>query len=150
MEQFDGNMEQRVWQRVRGGSAEQPERMDLRALMLSAMENAAAYRQLSGMLTGRLRERAKGLLEGEQANIACLKGIHLLSTGAAMKPKAMNLPSAPAGKLLEKCFHRSRRAMVEYTSRTVDGEFGAVFQKMADREREHGAVIAELLGELGR
>lgn len=150
MEQFDTDLEQRVWQRVRGSGGEQPERMDLRALMLAAMENAAAFRQLTGMLAGKPRERAKRLHEGEQRNIACLKGIHLLSTGAPMKPKAMQIPGEPAGKLLEKCYHRTKRAMTEYTARTVDGEFGAVFQTMADRQREHCAMIAELLGELGR
>lgn len=147
MEKFE---EEQVWRRVLGNEEESPEGMDLRALLLSAMEAAAAYRQLSELVAGKQKERVRRLYEGEQANIACLRGMHRLSSGTVMKPKAMRVAGEPAAKLLEKCYHRTKQAMTEYTARTVDREFGAVFQKMADREREHCVLITELLGELGR
>ena len=147
MEKMDPNMERQVWVRV-FARPQEPPRDDLRALMLLSMEQAAAYRQLANMLTGRARERARQLYEGEQANLACLKGMRMLSGIPGERAKSMNLPREPAEKLLEKCYHRCRRGLTEYTARTVDGEFGAVFQKMAQREGEHCALIAELLGTL--
>ena len=147
MENFDPSVEQQVWQRVLA-QPEQPQRDDLRGLQLSAAELAAAYRHLANTLTGRDREQAKRLYEGERANIACLRGMRVLSGAAGVKPKTMNASKEPAGKLLEKCYHRTRRAMAEYTARSVDGEFGEAFRKMARREGEHCAMIAELLGNI--
>ena len=137
--------EQQVWQRVMA-QPEDPARDDLRGLLLAAMELAAAYRYLAGALTGRQRERAKRLHEGEQANIACLKGIGILSGRGEEVLKIWNPSKEPGRKLLEKCYHKSRRCMVEYMSRSAETEFGTVFRKMADREGEHCAWIAELLG----
>ena len=149
MENFDPNVEQQVWQRVLAQSA-QPQRDDLRSLQLSAMEMAEVYRHLANTLSGRDREQAKRLHDGETANISCLRGIRILSGVTGEKTKVMNVPKESAGKLLEKCYHKTRRAMTEYMARSVDGEFGEVFRKMADREGAHCAVIAELLGEMGR
>lgn len=147
MENIDPNMEQRVWGRVMGKQEPQPEREDLRSLMLAALEAAAAYRYLANALSGKHRERMKGLYEKEQANIACLRGMQLLS-GANLRSAAMSAPKEAHRKALEKSYHRARRALTEYTARTVDSEFGAVFQSMADREREGLAVLAEVLGSL--
>lgn len=146
MEKMDRNTEQQVWQRVFAQSPAQPGREDLRMLMLSAMELAAGYRLLTGVLTGSARERAMRLWEDEQSNIACLKGMQRLSGGAEGKPKTLSAPSEPARKVLEKSYHGTRRALTEYTARLADPEFGSVFQKMADREREHCAILMELLG----
>ena len=145
MEHFDSNVEQQVWQRVLAQPA-QPQRGDLRSLQLAAMELAAAYRHLANTLTGRGRENTKRLYEGETANIACLRGMRILSGVAGEKAKAMNVPKESVEKMLEKCYHKTRRVMAEYMARSVDGEFGEVFRKMAQREGEHCAIIAELLG----
>lgn len=146
MEKMDRNAEQQVWQRVFARPPMQPGREDLRMLMLSAMELAAGYRLLAGTLAGRTGEQAKRLLEGEQANIACLKGMQHLAGGAEGKPKALGAPGGPARKVLEKSYYETRRALTEYTARLADPEFGAVFQKMADRERGHCAILVEMLG----
>ena len=150
MEMIDPNMEQQVWQRVTGHSATEPRQEDFRSLMLAALEAAAVYRQLAAAFTGTARERVKRLYEGEMANIACLKGIRKLSGGGVGKLPALSAPKEPAEKALEKRYHHARRAMVEYMSRAADPEFGVVFEKIAQREREHCAVLAELIGGLGR
>lgn len=147
MENREPNMEQQVWQRVLART-EEPARDDLRGLLLAAMELAGVYRYLAGMMTGKARERLKGLYEGEMANAACLKGIGILSGRGEEALKIWNPPGEPVKKALEKCYHRSRRAMTEYMARSAEAEFGTVFRKMADREGEHCAVIAELLGSI--
>lgn len=146
MDKNDQNVERQVWQRVLAQPPAQTGREDLRMLMLAVMETAAGYRLLTGMLTGKARERVRGLWEGEQANLACLRGMQRLSGGGEDKSKTIPLPSEPARKLLEKSFYRTRRAMAEYAARLADPEFGVVFQAMADREQAHCVVLVELLG----
>ena len=150
MEQIDPNVEAEVWQRVMGQQQTQREREDIRPLMLSAMEAASLYRHLSGVLTGKGKERMKTLHQGAMANLACLKGIQAMSGGGNGKLTAMPIPKAPVRRMLETGYHRARHLMAEYMGRSVDGEFGVLFQRMADREREHVVTLAEILGELGR
>jgi len=144
----DQNVEKQVWQRVRS-AAEEPPRNDLRQLQREAMELAAVYRTLVSRLTGRQQERARRLYLGEKTNAQTLAGIGVLSRQQGEALKLWQPGKEPPGKLLERCYHRTRRCMTEYMARSADGEYGLVFQTLADREREHCAVIAELLGSLG-
>ena len=144
----DRKLEAQVWQRVRA-SAEEPPRNDLRQMQREAMELAAAYRTLVAQFTGRQQEQARRLYLGEKANAQALAGIGILSRQEGEAVKLWQPGKEPARKVLERCYHRTRRCMTEYLSRSADGEYGAVFRNMADREGEHCAVIAELLGSLG-
>lgn len=147
MENWNPDAEQQVWQRVFARPGEEV-RADQRGLLLAAMELAASYRYLAGVLTGKAREQAKQLYEGEKENLLCLKGIGILSGRKEEVLKIWNPPKEPAAKLLEKCYHRTRRCAMEYTARSAEVEFGIVFQKMADREGQHCVILAELLGGL--
>ncbi len=139
--------EEAIWQRV-AQRPEVPQGESLRSLLLASLELAGIYRYLTQTLTGKSRERARQLLDGELRNISCLKGIAILSGRREEVLKIWNPGRESAFKLLEKCYHRTRRCLVEYMSRTAEGEFGTVFQKMADREAHHCGWIAELLGSL--
>lgn len=145
MENLDQNTQKQVWQRVFARPVE-AQGDDLRRLLMAAMEQAAGYRSLAAVLTGRRKERAKALYEGQMATISCLKGIGILSGKGEEVLKIWDPAKEPVRKVLEKSYHRSRRAMIEYTSRSADAEFGAVFQRLAEREGKHCALIAELLG----
>ena len=147
MENYDANAEQQVWQRVFAQPG-QPPREDLRGLVLSAAELAGVYRKLSGSLTGRAKELARGLYQGETANVACLKGLSFLSGGSEEGLRSWNPDKAPVRRQLEKCYHRTRRCMTEYAARSAEAEFGEVFRRLADREGQHCAWLAELLGSL--
>lgn len=147
METWDRGMEERVWQRVLGERREEPRGEDLRPWLQTAQELAAVYRRLHRDASGRSRELLRRLLEGETANAACLKGMLALGGGQPGKGTVFAPAGEPWGKALEKCYHRTRRAMTEYTARSAGGEFGEVFRHMADREREHCAMVMELLGD---
>ena len=95
---------------------------------LEAMEAAAVYRKLAGQFSGRGREQLRHLHDMQMEILACL-------------------PEEPAAKALEKRYHCARRAVTEYTVRTVDGDFGIVFQHLADLSREECVLLARLLGE---
>ena len=140
------NPESQVWQRV-FQPPEQPT-SDLRPLRMAVMELAAGYRHLSQTLTGPGKELARRLWEEEQASAACLKGLALLSGGGPEVLKIWDPPKESPQKLLVKCYHKSRRCMVECMTRSAEAEYGTVFRHLADREGQHCALLSQLLGML--
>ena len=144
----DRNVEKQVWQRVRSAAEEQPGN-DLRQLYREAVELAAIYRGLVSQLTGKPQEQARRLYLGEKTNAQALAGIGILSRDRWEALKLWQPGKEQPGKALERCYHRTRRCMTEYTARSAEGEYGIVFQKLAQREGEHCALIAQLLGNLG-
>ena len=145
MEKQDWTAEQQVWQRVHA-SREEGSRNDLRQLRREAMELAAIYRNLVSQLSGKQQEQAKQLYMGEKANAAALAGIAVLSRQPGETLKLWNPDREEPGKALEKCYHRTRRCLTEYMARSAEGEFGVVYQKLAEREATHCLLIAQLLG----
>ena len=145
MEKQDWNTEQQVWQRVRA-NRETPSWNDLRQLQRETMELAAVYQAAASRLSGRPQALAKQLYAGEKANAAALAGIGKLSRMEGEHIKLWQPGKEEIFKMLEKCYHRSRRCMTEYLARSADGEFGVVFEKLAKREGEHCEILAELIG----
>ena len=145
MKNYDPSTEQQVWQRVLAGKEVLP-RSDLRQLQQEAVELAAIYRSLTTRLSGRGREWASRLYTGEKSNAACLAGIGILSRQREETLKHWEPGKEEPEKLLQQCYHRSRRCMMEYMARSVEGEWGVVFERMAKREGEHCTIIAEMLG----
>ena len=141
------DVEQQVWQRVLG--QQEPPRSSLRPMELEAMEAAAVYRKLAGQSSGKRRELLRHLYDMQLEILACLRGIGRLSGcgGGGGKTAQIAAPEEPAVKALEKRYHCARRAVTEYTARTVDGDFGVVFQHLADLSREECVLLARLLGE---
>lgn len=142
---MEENQEQQVWSRV---LAQPPLRVDVQGLSREAGELAAIYRRLAGSLTGRGRELAWALMEEEQANAACLRGIGVLCGSGPEVVKIWEPGTENGRRLLEKCFHRARRCQGEYMARSVDAEFGEIFRHLADREGAQCVRIAELLGRM--
>ncbi len=147
MDQYDALKEQLVWQRVHGCREDTPNN-DLRQMQREAMELAAIYRSLSMQLAGRQRELVVKLHSGEKTNAAVLAGIGVLSRQNGEQLKLWQQGKEDQKKLLERCYHRTRRCLTEYLARSAEGEFGMVFEKMAKREGEHCCLIAEVLGSL--
>lgn len=148
MDKQDWELEQQVWQRVQSQREKAP-RNDLRQLQREAMELAAVYRGISGQLTGKNREAALQLYGGEKANAAALAGIGILSHQGEEAVKVWQPGKEEPKKALERCYHRTRRCMTEYLSRSAEAEFGVVFEKLAKRAGEHCGILAELLGRMG-
>lgn len=139
--------ERQVWQRVNACREEAPKN-DLRQLQREAMELAAVYRALSSGMTGRTREQIMRLYRGEKANALALAGMGYLSRQGGEQMKLWQPGKDDPQKLLERCYHRTRRCMTEYLARSAEAEFGAVFDRMAKREGEHCALLAEVLGSI--
>ena len=64
------------------------------------------------------------------------------------QPARPQQPREPAPRLLRSCHEKTRNCMTEYMARTVDGETGAVFRRLADRAEQQCMRIAELAGML--
>ncbi len=148
MENKDGGLEQRVWQRV--GACPQREQEDLRPLILLAWEAAAVYRSLTGQCGGRQRQWAQSLYDRAMESLGMLKGIQLLRGGEAGQLRPHPVQKEDLRRTLEKCYHRTNRLGREYMARTLDPEVGGVFRALGDREGENGLILARMLGNLER
>lgn len=142
---METNRETQVWQRVGAppNSGQSPQ--ELRILLQNAGERVSLFRSLSGQ-TSRSREQIKQLQELELGNIACLKGMLAFSDQDTKIP-VRNLPPAPARQSLIRGYYLAKKAAAEYTARSVDPEFGIVYQQMAGREAIICALVTQLLGE---
>ena len=142
---METNRETQVWQRVGAppNSGQSPQ--ELRILLQNAGERVSLFRSLSGQ-TFRSREQIKQLQELELGNIACLKGM-LAFSGQDTKIPVRSLPPAPARQSLIRGYYLAKKAAAEYTARSVDPEFGIVYQQMAGREAIICALVTQLLGE---
>ena len=135
----------RVWQRVL--SQPDQEQEDLRGLLNGARELAAVYQRLLLRQTGQRRELLQQLYETARRNVFCLRGMCRLSGQNWGKQKPLPLGQEQEKRLLQICYHRSRRAMTEYTARSAQTEYGPVYQKMARREEDQCDRLSQLLGQ---
>ena len=149
MEKIDTDMEQRVWKRVRGEEQPTPQQ-GLQGLAAAEQNEAAVYLMLSRQLQGREKTVLRKLFEQEQAHGAILRGIHMVMTGQRLAPRTA--PPAPETPeiALRKCYARKLKTLAEYENRAADPEYGVAFAHMARQEREHCAILLELLGDLRR
>ena len=131
---------QRVWQRVRGEGAAQPENPEswLSQLISDQAQETALWQQL-----GRSRGGIYGTVARQkQAMLHCLRGIYFLAAGQhhqsqQPRPERADLRrSAARGMALWKVFDGHSR----------DPDFGPAFQSLRERQREHCRVTLELLG----
>ena len=143
MERMDKSRE--VWQRVLNPQPVVP-RDGLRGLRRESAALAAAYRQLSGSLTGKAGDKAAQLYRDQMAISDCLRGLELLRDEDGGKLKYPQPGREPTLRLLRGCYHRTRNCMAEYTARAVDPETGAVFRMLADRAQRQCGILAELMG----
>lgn len=134
--------ERQVWQRV--NRQEAPSRESLRPWLLSALEAAADYRRAAQNNSGRRRELLTRLAEGEEAAAACLRGM-LAVSGIRVTPS----PPAPNkhSKVLLYRLRQCRESYRFYSGCAADPEYGAVFQRLAQRQGEQMALLLTLLGE---
>ena len=147
MERMDKNREGQIWQRVLNPQPV-PSRDGLRGLRRESAALAGMYRQLMTSLNGKTGELAGQLYREEMDISNCLRGLEVLRGEDGGKLKPPHHPREPALRLLRSCHEKTRNCMTEYMARTVDGETGAVFRRLADRAEQQCMRIAELAGML--
>lgn len=142
---MDKNQETKVWQRVAAPLPLGQSQQELKILLQGAAERASLYQNLMGQLP-RNREQGKLLRELENANLACLKGMLVFSGHAVPAPLRTSSPG-PLRQNLVRGYYLAKKAAAEYTARSVDPEFGVVYQEMASREIKICCLLTQLLGE---
>lgn len=146
--QQNQNTERQVWQRVHSQSPSS-ELRELQKLIRESSELAAIYRRLQNSFSGCSRELARQLWQTEMSTLHCLRGIGILSRRGGEAVKVWEPGRTEPGKLLEQCYHRTRRCATEYTARSLDPEYGEVFRTLAQQCNSQCARIAQLLGRVG-
>ena len=148
MEVFDPKKAAGVWQRVQGGADQPHPEEGLLELIAREAEDGEIYLQLSRKLQGRAGALLRKMYEQEQAHAACLRGIYTLTTGKRAAPFTPKLIPDTPEHILRRCYGREMRCLARYEQRAADPEYGPVFQRLAEQERDHCRMILELLGGL--
>lgn len=143
---MDKVREQQVWNRVTAPISGGQSREELRILLMNAREQLDLVQGLVGNIS-RGREILKQVQQLEQANFSGLKGM-LVFAGQEAGISPRKVPPAPAKQSLIRGYYLAKKAAAEYTARSVDPEFGVVYQEMATREIQICNLIIRLLGEL--
>ncbi len=147
--ELDGQMQRRVWDRVRGEpEAGMPElrRMGLGELMWVLRENAAAYRLLAKQFSGREGEKLNRLHQECRQGLACLRGLCAL-TGEDRKGVPGEPPRESLRRSMEKCYFREKHLAAEFAARSADPEYGLVMARLARQTGDRCVAVLEILGE---
>ena len=150
MHTYDPQKAARVWQRVQGRE-EEPRPApghDLQGLILNALQLSAVYLKLARQMPPKAASVLQQLYREEQNHLACLKGIHTLMTGQRPVLHMPRVENEPAERLLRRCYGMEMRSLKEYEAGTADPEYGHVFARLADQEREHCRRVLALVGSL--
>lgn len=148
---IDASKEAEVWRRVRGEQQPvRPNPMDnLQELIMEEWISASVYLQLSRRVQAKeAAATLQRLFREEQAHAACLKGVYTLIKGTQPAVKAAPAEKERVEITLRKCYGREMRSLMEYEKRSNDSEYGPVFARLADQEREHCRAVLELIGSL--
>ena len=148
METYDKAKAARVWQRVQGENAANPTQ-GLTGMIAEELSDSAIYQALSRRIPGNAGAVLRKLAQEELSHAACLKGIYTLQgTGRPSLPPPPPVDNAPVQMLLRRCYGREMRCLAQYESRSGDPEYGQIYARMAQQEREHCRQILEILGSL--
>ena len=144
------DLETRVWQRVQGkteGAASTlPE--GLPALIMEQLQLSSIYGQLSHQAGGQSGGTYMRLSRESRMQAVCLKGIVILMNGHSPAPAAAPVQAMQPDILMRRCYGAELRLLKAYESRCSDPEYGPVFNRMADRSRDHCCTLLELIGTL--
>ena len=153
MNTYDPQKAARVWQRVQNqAKAEEREQSDtqgsIRGMIMEERMSAAVYLQLSRQLPSREASVMQRLCREEQTHASCLRGIYTLITGETPVVKSPALVQEKPELTLRRCYAREMRTLKEYEARSEDPDYGPVFARLADQEREHCRAVLEVIGGL--
>ena len=145
--------ETRVWQRVQQDkqTALSQSRSDhLPALIMEQLQLSAAYLQLARQFSGKEGAEFVRLAREAKAQAVCMKGILTLMTDQS--PEIVGIPPqfSAVDITLRRCYGKELQLLKECENRRTDAEYGPVFERMAQRGREHCCMLLELIGKTGK
>jgi len=150
MNTIDQQKAARVWQRVQESKpVQKPDRLDnLQELIMNEWIAAATYTQLARQLPQKEAAVLQRLSREEHGHGACLRGMYSLVTGEKCAVHSQQIPTEPAERTLRRCYGLEMRSLKEYEAKCDDPEYGHIFARLADQEREHCMALLGVLGNL--
>ena len=148
MKTYDTEKAARVWQRVQGQPDINAPGQGLQGLIAEEWLDATTYLHLSRRFQGKESAVLRQMFEDEQSHASCLRGIYSLITGSRPAIHSAPAPQGDPEAILRRCYGREMRSLAEYEKRTNDPEYGPVFARLAQQEREHCKAVLELLGKI--
>ncbi len=146
---YDAEKAARVWERVHSAPAA-PE--DLAGVLPSLIADegtaAATYLLLSRRYQGREAQLLRSMYQEEQSHAACLKGIYTLITGEHVTVNTPQVPMENTEAVLRRCYGAQMRSLAAYEQWSNHREYGPVFARLVQQEREHCRILLEILGSL--
>lgn len=152
MNTFDQQKAARVWQRVQETKpAPKTDRLDnLQELIMNEWAAAATYQQLSRQVQPKDAAVLQRLSREEHSHGACLRGMYNLITGEKCEVHSPQLQKEPLERTLRRCYGLEMRSLKAYEAKCDDPEYGHVFARIAEQEREHCMAVLGLIGGLGK
>ena len=150
METIDKEKAARVWQRVTGQTEDTRSLQELTDLIAQKWADAATYLHLSRRFQGKESGTLRRLSEQSQAQTACLKGIYTLITGSHPILRTLPPDQEPPEQVLRRCYGREMHCLARYEAKKQDPEYGQVFARLAEQEKDHCRAVLELIGNLKR
>ena len=151
MNTYDPQKAAQVWQRVQAARPEpvQPEE-NLKELIMNEWTAAATYAQLARQLPQNEGAVLQRLSREEHGHGACLRGIYTLKTGEKCPLHTPNPGKENPEVTLRRCYGLEMRSLKEYEAKSSDPEYGHVYARLADQEREHCMALLGVIGSLGK
>lgn len=147
MEHIDREKAQRVWQRVQSHQAPIPHSPDPNpaGLLLEEMSDSLLFSQLAQQVKDGTVLRTLSQQAAHRAGI--LRGICVLSslTAPGQIPKPPRQDNIPAA--LRRLMGRLLRRTEEYRRLCDHGEFGELYQGLANLARESALLLAQVIGK---
>lgn len=150
MNTIDQQKAARVWQRVQESKpAPTPDRLDnLQELIMNEWTAAATYQQLSRQLPQKEAAVLQRLAREEHNHGACLRGMYALVTGEKCALLNRQMAKEPAERILRRCYALEMRSLKEYEAKSADPEYGHIFARLAEQEREHCVALLGVIGAI--
>ena len=148
MNTIDQQKAARVWQRVQESKPEprQDRLEDLQELIMNEWTAAATYQQLARQLPQKEAAVLQRLAREEHGHGACLRGMYSLITGEKCEIHNPKLPPEPVERTLRRCYGLEMRSLKAYEAKAGHPEYGHVFARIAEQEREHCMALLGLIG----
>ena len=111
---------------------------------------AAAYLQLSHRTGGVETTTLMRLARQSRAQAACLKGVWALLAEGGTETRIIPPQKGTKEAQLRRCYGQELHLLQSYEKYSTDAEYGPVFERMAQRGREHCCILLEFIGKRGR
>lgn len=150
MNTIDQHKAARVWQRVQESKpAPKPDRLEnLQELIMNEWIAAATYQQLSRQLPQKEAAVLQRLAREEHGHGACLRGMYALVNGEKCAVHSQQISKEPVDRTLRRCYGLEMRSLKEYEAKCDDPEYGHIFARLAEQEREHCMALLGIIGAI--